>query len=79
MNLQAYKYTLSILRYNINEILENILNLILKILLIVISIIVVIALALPSILNLAGLHPKFDGNSFDLEGKKALILSLIHI
>ena len=78
MNLQAYKYTLSILRYNINEILENVMNLVLKILIIVISIIVVIALALPSILNLAGLHPKFDGNSFDLEGKKALIIATNH-
>jgi putative intracellular protease/amidase len=53
-------------------------NLVLKILLIVISIIVVIALALPSILNLAGLHPKFDGNTFDLEGKKALIIATNH-
>jgi hypothetical protein len=50
----------------------------LKILIIVISIIVVIALALPSILNLAGLHPKFDGNSFDLKGKKALIIATNH-
>jgi hypothetical protein len=37
-------------------------NLVLKILLIVISVILVIALALPSILNLKVLHPKFDGN-----------------
>ena len=78
MNLQAYKYTLSILRYNIDEILENVMNLVLKILIIVISIIVVIALALPSILNLAGLHHKFNGNSFDLEGKKALIIATNH-
>ena len=53
-------------------------NFVLKILLIIISFVIVIALALPSILNYAGLHPKFDGETFDLQGKKALIIATNH-
>jgi len=53
-------------------------NIVLKILLIIISFVIVIALALPSILNFAGLHPKFDGETFDLQGKKALIIATNH-
>ena len=53
-------------------------HLVLKILLIVISTIVVIVVALPSILNLAGLHPKFDGNNFDFKDRKALIIATNH-
>ena len=53
-------------------------NIVLKILLIIISFVIVIALALPSILNLAGLHPKFDGETFNLQGKKALIIATNH-
>ena len=53
-------------------------NIVLKILLIVICFGIVIALALPSILNFAGLHPKFDGETFNLQGKKALIIATNH-
>ena len=53
-------------------------NIVLKILLIIISFVILIALALPSILNFAGLHPKFDGETFDLQGKKALIIATNH-
>mgnify|MGYP001414645038 FL=1 len=53
-------------------------NIVLKILLIIISFVIVIALALPFILNFAGLHPKFDGETFDLQGKKALIIATNH-
>lgn len=53
-------------------------NIVLKILLIIISFVIVIALALPSILNFAGLHPKFDGETFNLQGKKALIIATNH-
>ena len=53
-------------------------NFVLKILLIIISFVIVIALALPFILNFAGLHPKFDGETFDLQGKKALIIATNH-
>ena len=53
-------------------------NIVLKILLIIISFAIAIALALPSILNFAGLHPKFDGETFNLQGKKALIIATNH-
>jgi len=53
-------------------------NIVLKILLIIISFLIVIALALPSILNFAGLHPKFDGETFNLQGRKALIIATNH-
>ena len=53
-------------------------NIVLKILIIIISFVIVIALALPSILNFAGLHPKFDGETFNLQGKKALIIATNH-
>ena len=53
-------------------------NIVLKILLIIISFVIVIALALPSFLNFAGLHPKFDGETFNLQGKKALIIATNH-
>ena len=53
-------------------------NIVLKILLIIIFFVIVIALALPSILNFAGLHPKFDGETFNLQGKKALIIATNH-
>jgi len=35
-------------------------------------------ISLPSILNLAGLHPKFKSDTFNLEGKKALIIATNH-
>jgi putative intracellular protease/amidase len=53
-------------------------NIVLKILLIIISFVIVIALALPSILNFAGLHPKFEGETFNLQGKKALLIATNH-
>lgn len=36
------------------------------------------AISLPSILSLAGLHPKFNGDTFNLDGKKALIIATNH-
>ena len=38
----------------------------------------IIAISLPSLLTLAGLHPKFDGETFNLDGKKALIIATNH-
>ena len=35
-------------------------------------------ISLPSILSLAGLHPKFNGDTFNLDGKKALIIATNH-
>ena len=32
----------------------------------------IIAISLPSLLTFAGLHPKFDGETFNLDGKKLL-------
>ena len=38
----------------------------------------IIAISLPSLLTLAGLHPKFNGETFNLDGKKALIIATNH-
>ena len=38
----------------------------------------IITISLPSLLTLAGLHPKFDGGTFNLDGKKALIIATNH-
>ena len=38
----------------------------------------IIAISLPSLLTLAGLHPKFNGDTFNLDGKKALIIATNH-
>ena len=40
--------------------------------------IIIVALSLPKLLNLAGLHPKYDGEMYDLNGKKALIIATNH-
>jgi len=37
-----------------------------------------LALALPSILNAAGLHPEYEGERVDLSGKRALIITTSH-
>jgi hypothetical protein len=37
-----------------------------------------LALALPSILNAAGLHPECEGEQVDLSGKRALIITTSH-
>lgn len=37
-----------------------------------------LALALPSILNAAGLHPEYEGEQVDLSGKRALIITTSH-
>lgn len=50
----------------------------LKITFILATLIIILALTLPSILNLAGLHPKYKEGSFELEGKKALIIATNH-
>lgn len=42
------------------------------------AIVVIIALALPSILHTRGLHPDYEGETFDLAGKKALIVTTSH-
>ena len=38
----------------------------------------IIAISLPSLLTLAGLHPKFNGDTFNLDGKRALIIATNH-
>ena len=38
----------------------------------------IIAISLPSLLTFAGLHPKFNGDTFNLDGKKALIIATNH-
>lgn len=40
--------------------------------------IIIVALSLPKLLNLVGLHPKYDGEMYDLNGKKALIIATNH-
>lgn len=41
-------------------------------------IILILAIALPSILKSLGLHPDYEGEEFNLKGKKALIVSTSH-
>ncbi len=43
-----------------------------------VSILLVVAIALPSILQSFGFHPDYDGEEFDLNGKKALIVTTSH-
>ncbi|MEO1255975.1 MAG: type 1 glutamine amidotransferase domain-containing protein, partial [Bacteroidota bacterium] len=40
--------------------------------------IVIIAIILPSILHNRGLHPDYEGETYDLSGKKALIVTTSH-
>ena len=42
------------------------------------SLIAVFALALPSLLNAAGLHPEYEGAEVELTGKRALIITTSH-
>jgi hypothetical protein len=44
----------------------------------IIGLVVIIAIALPSILHTRGLHPDYDGETFDMSGKKALIVTTSH-
>ena len=44
----------------------------------ILAVITLFIIALPSILQSFGLHPDFDGESFDLKGKKALIVTTSH-
>jgi len=44
----------------------------------IIGVVIIIALALPSILHKRGLHPDYEGETFDLSGKKALIVTTSH-
>jgi len=44
----------------------------------VIAVLVVIAIALPSILKSFGFHPDYEGQEYNLKGKKALIVSTSH-
>ena len=43
-----------------------------------VAILLVVAIALPSILKSFGFHPDYDGEEFDLNGKKALIVTTSH-
>lgn len=49
-----------------------------KILLYVLGVVVVLAVLLPSILHSFGLHPEYDGEQYNLKGKKALIVTTSH-
>ena len=49
-----------------------------KISVLLIILVGIMAISLPSILSLAGLHPKFNGDTFNLDGKKALIIATNH-
>ena len=53
-------------------------NIMIKISSVLIVTIIIVALSLPKLLNLAGLHPKYDGEMYDLNGKKALIIATNH-
>ncbi len=44
----------------------------------IIGLVVIIAIALPSILHTRGLHPDYEGETFDLSGKKALVVTTSH-
>jgi len=45
---------------------------------ILLAIAVIFAMALPSILKSRGLHPDYDGPSYELPGKRALIITTSH-
>ena len=53
-------------------------NIMIKISSVLIVTIIIVALSLPKLLNLVGLHPKYDGEMYDLNGKKALIIATNH-
>ena len=63
-----------------NQLIENykFMKTIYKISFSLIILVGIIAISLPSLLTLAGLHPKFDGETFNLDGKKALIIATNH-
>jgi putative intracellular protease/amidase len=44
----------------------------------VVVFVVVLALALPSILHMLGFHPDYEGQQYDLKGKRALIVTTSH-
>jgi putative intracellular protease/amidase len=44
----------------------------------ILAVITLFIIALPSILQSFGLHPDYDGENFDLKGKKALIVTTSH-
>jgi len=44
----------------------------------IVAVVAIIAIALPSILKSFGFHPDYDGQEFNLEGKKALIVTTSH-
>ncbi len=44
----------------------------------VVALVVISIIALPSILQLFGYHPDYDGEQYDLQGKKALIVTTSH-
>lgn len=44
----------------------------------ILAVVSAVAIFLPSILSAFGLHPDFDGNDYDLAGKRALIVTTSH-
>lgn len=44
----------------------------------ILVILAVIAISLPKLLHTMGLHPEYDGEQYDLKGKKALIVTTSH-
>jgi len=44
----------------------------------IVAVLIIIAIALPSILKSFGFHPDYEGQEFNLEGKKALIVTTSH-
>ncbi len=44
----------------------------------IVLILIIVAIALPSIIKSFGFHPDYDGEEFDLNGKKALIVTTSH-
>lgn len=54
------------------------LNTIMVISLIIVGVLVTLALLLPSLLHMLGLHPEFDGDEYNLQGKRALIVTTSH-
>ena len=45
---------------------------------VIVAAVITIAIALPSILHNAGLHPEYNGETYELAGKRALIITTSH-
>ena len=53
-------------------------SLVSKTIIILLSFLIIVALLLPILLKSLGLHPDFDSKTFELDGKKALIVASSH-